>query len=67
MRNQRRQKPSKRPGKLKEFEFLVRETWKNGKTYKLWYPVYSMSLNGAVRKLYQEHEFEELLSIREIG
>ena len=63
MRNQRRQRASKRPmGKLKEFHFIVRN--ENGKERA--YVVHSMTLNGAVRRLYQENEIETLLRICEV-
>ena len=63
MRNQRRQKPSKRPmGKLKEFHLIARN--ENGKERV--YVVHSMTLGGAVRRLYQENEIETLLKIREV-
>lgn len=63
MRNQRRQRASKRPmEKLKEFHFIVRN--ENGKERA--YVVHSMTLNGAVRRLYQENEIETLLRICEV-
>lgn len=63
MRNQRRQKPSKRPmGKLKEFYLLARN--ENGRERA--FIVHSMTINGAVRRLYQENKIETLLGIREV-
>lgn len=63
MRNQRRQKQSKRPmGKLKEFHFLARN--ENGKERA--FIVHSMTLGGAVRRLYQENEIETLIRVSEV-
>ncbi len=63
MRNQKRQKPSKRPmGKLKEFHLLAMKKDGKGRTFI----VHSMTLNGAVRRLYQENEIETLIRVCEV-
>lgn len=63
MRNQRRQRASKSPiGKLKEFHLLAMKKDGKGRTFI----VHSMSLDGAIRRLYQENEIETLLRICEV-
>ncbi len=63
MRNQRSQKPSKRPmGKLKEFHLIARNESGRERTFI----VHSMTINGAVRRLYQENGIETLLRICEV-